>query len=505
MVITKSTFLKQQVIVTHWRDALLSLYPGSSAARVEAQLETAVRCLDQYLSQGGGMWNPGLLLPLLVARPSLSDVTRVFAALRQAYGAAVDTGDTRALLHLLSRLDGWIAAAVEHYESTRLRQNRRRWRDMVQRFSQLNTLSHCVAELNTSLDLTSVFTATVELGRLFSGADLCALYLREGRLLELTAYAGAPEPENAAVSTSDARVLEPLTVDRNHHDLPLETVCARIGSPLIKAVNCIPLQSGANVIGKLSFAYTTMTEFAPQELRLHEIYANHAAQAIANAQLYERLSALTVARERRHIACEIHDTLLQTLIALNINLRVMRTEAQHGNWDEALDVLATAQHLGKLAMQEGRDTLNSLRESEESQSERNLIHELQPVIDVFSDQTTIEPRFICTDDIYIPANVSHHLCRLVGEALTNIHRHARANHVDICITQREGVLTISVRDDGIGFQPAQVDQRRSFGLMGMLERARLIEAQVSITSDPGCGAAVTIQYPLHGINGQRRN
>jgi signal transduction histidine kinase len=494
----------QQTIADDWRDALYRLYPGRNKARIEAQVQEAITSLYKYLSGSPVTWDLRRLMVLLVPQPTFNDVTSVFAALRQAVCNPQCDRDARSIQQMSDSLDGWVEEVVSLFDRIRQRQSEKRWREMVQRFSQLNTLGHCVAELNTSLDLASVFTATVELARRFSGADLCVLYLKEDHYLKVRAYAGDPAPQVEAVSVADPRVLDQLTVDRNHHDIPLATVHQRLGIPKVCAVNCIPLQTRKVIIGKLAFAYTTAKALGPQELRLQEIFSNHAAQAIYNAQLYECLTALTAENERRQLACEIHDTLLQTLTALNLNLRVMQNHAQRGAWDEVLPLIQTAHHLGKLAIQEGRDTLNNLRDTEASGLERRLADVLQPEIDAFANHAAIKPTFVCEDDLYVPAGVSHHLCRLLGEALTNIHRHAGADVVQVTAGMHHSDnLSIEVRDNGIGFHLSQVNQQQSFGLLGMHERARQINAQVIVDSAPGSGTAVTINCPLLTANGIR--
>lgn len=493
----------QQMIAVHWCDALCRLYPDRSAASIEAEVQTATDCLYAFLSGSPVTWDLRRLMVLLTPQPSFSDMTQVIIALRMAVRSALADSDAQTMLWMSEKLDRWVVEVVTHYDRMRLRQTEKRWRDMVERLAQLNTLSHCVAELNTSLDLASAFSATVELARLLSGADVCVLYQQEGDMLRMRAFSGSSEPPLELVPITGAGMLEQVVVDRHHHDVPIEVIRQRMGIPAVCAVHCMPLQTNNVTTGKLTFACFTETTFTLQELRLQEIFANHAAQAIYNAQLYERLSALTAANERRQIACEMHDTLLQTLITLNINLRVMHNHAQRGAWGEVLPLIEAAQHLGKVAIQEGRDTLNDLRADDTSQLERSLTDALQPEIASFAASAAIHPRFTCREELYVPANVSHHLCRLVGEALTNIHRHASASSVQVCIDADDDQLSIRVRDDGVGFQPGRVDQRNSFGLMGMHERARLINAQVIVDSAPGCGTTVTITCPLPSANGSR--
>jgi len=495
------TLPSHQYIADQWLAVLRRRYPQCDAAAVAVQLQRATRDFYRFLSGSPATWDLNQLMPLL-AQPSLKDLLQVFSALRAAARAAARENGGQAALSLGEHLDNWVAQVVANYDAARAQQTQQRWQEMVQRVSRLNTLSYCVTELNMSLDLASAVKAVVELARLLTDADMCILYQRDADTLRQWAYAGGCAAPAAAVSLEGLQLPEQVVIDRQHEDAPLAAVRRSLGVPAAQALHCLSLRTASVVTGKLACVYFTERAFSPQELRLHEIFAGHAAQALYNAQLYERLSALTAANERRQIACEMHDTLLQTLIALNINLRVMHNYAQQGQWGEVLPLIETVRGLGKAAMQEGRDTLNDLRECDGGARAHNLIDALLPELSAFADRAGFEPDFVWQQDVRAPAAVTHHLCRLVGEALTNVHRHASASRVQVTVAPAGAGLLVEVRDNGVGFQPARVDQRRSFGLLGMHERARLIDAQITIDTAPARGTTVTISCPLPPANGR---
>jgi signal transduction histidine kinase len=90
--------------------------------------------------------------------------------------------------------------------------------------------------------------------------------------------------------------------------------------------------------------------------------------------------------------------------------------------------------------------------------------------------------------------------RIVQESLTNIARHAQAQHVKIALHRTGGVLELSVHDDGCGFDLAAMRERAviggSVGVLGMQERAELIGGQLDIESTPGQGSTVRLRCPL---------
>lgn len=87
------------------------------------------------------------------------------------------------------------------------------------------------------------------------------------------------------------------------------------------------------------------------------------------------------------------------------------------------------------------------------------------------------------------------LFRIVQESLTNVARYAKASHVRIGIHRGDSVLTLTVHDDGVGFDRSTVPGE-SLGLLGMEERARLIGAGLRVESAPGLGTTVTVEMPL---------
>ena len=93
----------------------------------------------------------------------------------------------------------------------------------------------------------------------------------------------------------------------------------------------------------------------------------------------------------------------------------------------------------------------------------------------------------------MPAPTKAHLYRLLQEALTNVARHAQASRVRVRLQQRAGRLHLLVRDNGCG---AQAPQRPGVGLYSMHERARSLEGELRIISQPGAGWALALNIPL---------
>ena len=95
------------------------------------------------------------------------------------------------------------------------------------------------------------------------------------------------------------------------------------------------------------------------------------------------------------------------------------------------------------------------------------------------------------------------LLRVVQEALTNVRKHARASRVNIRIARRDGAPTITIEDDGAGFDPAAVGPSITggFGLGAMRERVEQVGGTLEIVSAPGAGTRIRVQIPGEGLRG----
>jgi len=86
--------------------------------------------------------------------------------------------------------------------------------------------------------------------------------------------------------------------------------------------------------------------------------------------------------------------------------------------------------------------------------------------------------------------------RIFQETLTNIIRHAQATRVEVHLQQEESTLILEVKDNGRGISEAELNDTRSIGVLGMRERAALLQGELQISGAPGQGTNVTVRIPL---------
>ncbi|MBI3340555.1 MAG: HAMP domain-containing protein [Chloroflexi bacterium] len=238
-------------------------------------------------------------------------------------------------------------------------------------------------------------------------------------------------------------------------------------------------------IGDLADAFNMMTE---ELARTDELRREREA---LRRQLLEKVIS-TQEDERRRIARELHDSTSQNLTSLIVGLRIMETYCAHceaqGNATDLRKVASTTlDEVHDLSMRLRPRVLDDLGLA--AALER-LAHEWQA-------------RFKIPVDIAIqlnerlPGDVETAIYRIVQETLTNVARHAQAKSASIFVERRGDIVRAIVEDDGIGFDVNTNHGERHLGLLGMCERAELLNGTLTIESAPEHGTSVLIEIPLH--------
>ncbi len=201
--------------------------------------------------------------------------------------------------------------------------------------------------------------------------------------------------------------------------------------------------------------------------------------------------------ERKSIAREVHDELGQVLTALRMDLTF--TEMRHGSpSSELTDKLREMRGLVDRAIQGVRNVAANLRPAA-------LDMGLVPAIEWLCSELTRHAGIPCEFrgaplSVELPEDRAIGLFRIVQESLTNVTRYAQASRVQVTLQEQGDELVLEVADDGRGFDPVQVRSRRSFGLLGMEERALALGGRVDISSAPDQGARVRVVVPLYQVS-----
>ncbi len=198
-------------------------------------------------------------------------------------------------------------------------------------------------------------------------------------------------------------------------------------------------------------------------------------------------------RDRRLVAYEIHDGLAQQLTGGMMQLQAVRQLDDRCS-DEAERCFDAGLRLLADGLAEARRLIAGLRpmildEYGVAAAIDHLIHETE-VPEGIEVEFVQESHF---DRLAPPLETA--LFRVAQEALNNALRHSQSSEVHVELGTRDGHVGVAVRDKGIGFDPARVEEKR-FGLRGIRERARLLGGKANIDSAPGQGTRIAVEFPL---------
>ncbi len=205
------------------------------------------------------------------------------------------------------------------------------------------------------------------------------------------------------------------------------------------------------------------------------------------AQYASTLEQLAITRERNRLARELHDTLAHTLSAVNIQLKALEV-LMETNPQGAQQVLKQTQELTRTGLQEARSALHDLRTS--SIEEMGLLLSLQRLAKVVAERAGLQLKLDLPPQLpYLKPELEQNLYRIAEEALNNVVRHAQASQLTLALYLETATLKLIISDNGVGFD-SRLPVQNHYGIVGMQERAALINAQVEIASRPGYGTSV---------------
>ena len=198
----------------------------------------------------------------------------------------------------------------------------------------------------------------------------------------------------------------------------------------------------------------------------------------------------SVEMERAAIAREIHDDVGGSLTALKFDLAWI---ARHADSVGVLQRTQAALDTVTSAIESSQRIMHNLRPAI---LEQGLVAAVQWMAGRFENRTGINTQVSTShEQIQLPPGVSLVAYRMAQEALTNISKHAQASKVDIELSVAGDVLTLEVKDNGLGIAPADLTKERSFGIRGLHERAATVQGWVDLSSTRQ-GTSLILSVPL---------
>ncbi len=384
-----------------------------------------------------------------------------------------------------------------------------RTREIEHGREQLEALYAADEALYRNLFLDQVLNALVESAVNLLHADKGSLLVidkTQNRLIPQVAYGFLPEtiqrlalPLGEGIAGLVAQTGEPILVEDVTKD-------PRVSRSITDAEGIcsfmqVPIRVGGEIFGTFSADFLAPRTFEEDELRLLMSLAQRAAQAIQNAQLYERTQEQAVIEERNRLARELHDAVTQTLFSASLIAEALPT-AFDTDLEEGRALLSELRQLNRGALAEMRTLLMELRPSALAEAELpDLLHQLG---EAASGREGV-PVLVKTDlEFDLPVDVHIAFYRIAQEALNNALKHARAHQIQIILDHNHsavappdlsinGCTRLIVCDDGRGFDKDQIPADH-LGLKIMQERAQSVSAQLTIQTQRGKGTEVAVLW-----------
>ena len=404
-------------------------------------------------------------------------------------------------------LSDWAAIAIDNARLyTRLQG---RHEELERAVRGLEATAEIARSVGAETDLERVLQLVVKRGRALLDARSLVVVLEQGGHARVAAAAGEAGAELVGheLATTDTFAGSALTAGVSER---IADLASRVGhglgelSPGATAALVVPLSFRARTRGLL-IAFDRLRSgpaFDTDDEHVLSSFAASAAIAIATAQSVEdqrqRNFVEASEQERRRWARELHDETLQELGALKLLLQGSRQSER-----PAAIVAAVDQAIDQIQLSIG--------------GLQGLITELRPAaLDELGTGPALEAlikRTAATSGLEIDARLDlayeqgrspdrpipeleSAIYRIVQESLTNVIKHAEAEHVEIAVVE-DGQVTITVHDDGSGFDPSQ--RGDGFGLLGMRERVSLVGGELRVESEPGGGTTVTALLPAKRV------
>ena len=209
----------------------------------------------------------------------------------------------------------------------------------------------------------------------------------------------------------------------------------------------------------------------------------------------QKLRSSAVLEERNRIARELHDTLEQELAGITMQLD-LAVDCFHQAPGVAQHALETARDMSRHSMVEARRSVWDLRC--QLLENGDLVSALAQIVGPLVPREQTEFDFkIQGSPVRLPGPVEMNLLRIGQEAVANAVKHGRARHVSIELRYAAASVCLTVSDDGEGFVAAHASPTGHFGLLDMRERAQSMGSHLRVESEPGRGACIAVEVPVH--------
>lgn len=250
--------------------------------------------------------------------------------------------------------------------------------------------------------------------------------------------------------------------------------------------------------GRIFLFDPALTGDTVEELRFLQEFVRQVGPAIYNVYLLSRLRTRAGAVQRARFARELHDGAVQSLIAVEMQVDVLRRQATHNSQIVPVE-LGRIQGLLREEVLKLRELMQQMKSLDVDS--RRLLGFISDTVERFQRETGISARFLTSiEELNMPQPVCREIAGIVQEALVNVRKHSKAQQVLVRLNASGERWNLIVEDDGSGFPFAGRLTQIELDSLGkapvvIRERVRLLEGELTVESNPGRGSRLEVSIP----------
>ncbi len=253
-----------------------------------------------------------------------------------------------------------------------------------------------------------------------------------------------------------------------------------------------PMTVQGRVIGVVSVFRERRRSFGADDIALLSSVADQVASVVAQREVLAANEHLLLVQERNRLARELHDAVTQSLYSLMLFAGASKRQLQNGNLANALHFTTQLEGTAQQALKEMRLLLHNLRPA--ILAEVGLVRALRQRLDAVEARAGITAS-LRADEIELSPNIEEAIYFIASEALNNALKHAHATTVQITLQQSSDGVTLTISDNGIGFDPTALRDSGGLGLASMHERSEKLDAELVLISAENQGTTITLTLP----------
>jgi len=378
-----------------------------------------------------------------------------------------------------------------------------------------HALSEMAMELNSTLHYNRILDAALSIGRISMKSDsrervasAVLLYTYDNQL-EIASSQGLSHvdekrilPGRAGIMAEALKEARPVFGESGRKDPELRTM---VSFQNVRSLLCIPLRAGFDNYGVLLYGSDARNAFSTDQIGSLRIIGTQVTIALQNAVLYQNLmeekERIIELQEdaRKDLVRDLHDIPTQTISAVAMRLGIIPRMMERDP-SKVVEEVEVIRNMTLRATEEIRHVMFKLRPL--ILESKGLSAALEQLANKM-EQTYKQPmKTHCEKQVEHLLDVSQQgaIFYLIEEAANNARKYAQASMVRASVTVQENSIVVRIIDNGAGFDVDEVaggyDERGSFGMVNMRERAELLDGVLEVKSIPGKGTQITAFIPV---------